>query len=140
MDITKDNFNAALDGLLERIAACDFYAIDLEMTGINSPTSMPEDASMPLQRLYEAKRHAASRFAIIQVGICLFHKMDQSAVAAPPASASQYARYLRMPSVRVADRLGAAAIAAMQSLPVICAATRRCEQTPPPPPPAGPGA
>jgi len=106
MDITRENFGATLDSLLERIASCDFAAVDLEMTGIND-AAHPEDASMTLQQLYEAKRSVAGRFAIIQVGVSLFERKssprraaDQSGVdaalrsvldvPAPSGSADEY--------------------------------------------------
>jgi poly(A)-specific ribonuclease len=89
MDVTRDNFTAVLDELLERIDTCEFYAVDLEMTGI-STTAHPETAQMSLQQLYQAKRHVAGRYSIIQVGICLMEKRGAGAAPKGGNRATEY--------------------------------------------------
>ena len=83
MDITKDNFGSTVDKVCDLLRSCDYYAIDLEMTGIDLPgRAIPEDPCMSPNDLYRIKREVASRFSIIQVGLCTFH---QSPVGSPPA-------------------------------------------------------
>lgn len=88
MQVRRDNFPAVFPHFKELLETCDFYAMDEEMTGINVPevteliTFSPDDA-------YHSKRLAASRYSIIQVGICLFRKV--------PSTSSPVARYVAHP-------------------------------------------
>ncbi|KAG8341151.1 hypothetical protein TRVL_08018 [Trypanosoma vivax] len=77
MQVTRDNFPAVFPKFVELLQTCDFYAIDEEMTGINV-ADKPESITDTPEETYRAKREAASRYSIIQVGICLFHKDDDT--------------------------------------------------------------
>jgi hypothetical protein len=78
MDITSDNFSTSVDDIVRCVSTCDYYAFDLEMTGINF-AALPEDPENAPDDIYRIKRAVASRFNIIQVGLCTFHR------EAPPA-------------------------------------------------------
>lgn len=76
MDISKSNFAASVNEIVSLIERSSFSAIDLEMTGITSP-SLPETALSTPEQAYLAKRDAAKRYNIIQVGLCLFEEVEQ---------------------------------------------------------------
>lgn len=71
MQVNRSTFAATLPHFQELLSSCDFYSFDEEMTGI---AVSEENATMTPDESYTAKRLVASRYSIIQVGICLFHK------------------------------------------------------------------
>lgn len=89
MQVRRDNFPAVFPHFKELIETCDFYAIDEEMTGINVP-EVTESITFSPQDSYQSKRLAASRYSIIQVGVCLFRRV-------PSSSSSPVARYVAYP-------------------------------------------
>ncbi|KAH9593532.1 Ribonuclease CAF1 [Trypanosoma melophagium] len=82
MQVTRDNFPAIFPKFLELLQTCDFYSFDEEMTGINTP-ELPESMTDSPEESYRAKRTVASRYNIIQVGICLFHKDEKNSNSTP---------------------------------------------------------
>ncbi|KPI88353.1 putative Poly(A)-specific ribonuclease PARN [Leptomonas seymouri] len=88
MQVRRDNFPAVFSHFKELLETCDFYALDEEMTGINVP-EVTESITFSPQDAYNSKRLAASRYSIIQVGVCLFRRL--------PPSSSAVARYVAYP-------------------------------------------
>ncbi|CAB4281832.1 unnamed protein product [Prunus armeniaca] len=71
-NVTKSNFEPALAELRRHVAAADFVAIDLEMTGI---TSAPWRDSLEFDRAdvcYLKVKDSAEKFAVLQFGVCPF--------------------------------------------------------------------
>ncbi|RNF00766.1 putative ribonuclease [Trypanosoma rangeli] len=83
MQVTRDTFPVIFPKFVELLKTCDFYAFDEEMTGINT-AELPETITDTPEESYRAKRTVASRYNIIQVGICLFHR-DATAAGSTPA-------------------------------------------------------
>lgn len=81
MQVRRDNFPAVFPHFKELLAECDFYAVDEEMTGISVP-EVTESITFDPQEAYTSKRLAASRYSIIQVGVCLFRKVPSSSPVA----------------------------------------------------------
>ncbi|TPP50293.1 CAF1 ribonuclease family protein [Leishmania donovani] len=81
MQVRRDNFPAVFPHFQELLRTCDFYAIDEEMTGIGVPEVTETITSAPSET-YHSKRLAASRYSIIQVGVCLFRRIPVSSGAA----------------------------------------------------------
>jgi poly(A)-specific ribonuclease len=74
MQVTKQNFNSILEQIKELVPTCEFMSFDEEMTGISISDGKKETvADLPEQR-YQKNRDVASRYKIIQFGICLFHR------------------------------------------------------------------
>lgn len=84
MQVRRDNFPAVFPRFQELLRACDFYAMDEEMTGIGVP-EVTESITFAPTKSYEAKRLAASRYSIIQVGVCLFRRLPAAPGVAGPA-------------------------------------------------------
>ena len=77
MLVTKQGFEAAAAELEQSLASCDFAAIDCEMTGIQ----LGDDSSRPMlsdtpSRRYKKCVKVASKFQLMQVGICPFHASE----------------------------------------------------------------
>ena len=73
MDVTKETFPAVSGQVIDFIKTCDFYAVDCELTGVMVP-SMPEGLCDTPERNYALKGTAATRYSIIQFGVCTFHR------------------------------------------------------------------
>ncbi|XP_050246427.1 poly(A)-specific ribonuclease PARN-like isoform X2 [Quercus robur] len=70
--VTKGNFESALAELRRHVAAADFVAIDLEMSGV---TSAPWRESFEFDRSdvrYLKVKDSAEKFAVVQFGVCPF--------------------------------------------------------------------
>ncbi|KAG6521395.1 hypothetical protein ZIOFF_018512 [Zingiber officinale] len=70
MQVTRSNFNAALEGLRACVEESDFVAVDLEMTGV---TSAPWRDSFEFDRSnvrYLKLKDSAKKFAVVQFGVC----------------------------------------------------------------------
>jgi poly(A)-specific ribonuclease len=70
--VTKHNFDSALSELRRHVAAADFVAIDLEMSGV---TSAPWRESFEFDRSdvrYLKVKDSAEKFAVVQFGVCPF--------------------------------------------------------------------
>lgn len=78
MEVTKDNFAAVVPGFVRLLQECDFYSVDFEMTGINGP--VPAKPACPFGRTvtdaFDEKNHAAQTYCVIQMGVCLFTRVD----------------------------------------------------------------
>lgn len=75
MDTTRENFEEVLPEVLEAIQGCAFVALDLEMSGISltDPQFRTNYGDTPQER-YAKMRPVASRYNIIQLGLCTFTK------------------------------------------------------------------
>ncbi|KAL3734593.1 hypothetical protein ACJRO7_023875 [Eucalyptus globulus] len=60
-NVTRSNFEPALESLREHVRAADYVAIDLEMTGVTSA---------PWRESFEFD--SAEKFAVVQFGVCPF--------------------------------------------------------------------
>jgi DNA polymerase III epsilon subunit-like protein len=79
VNVTKANFVEQSNDLLQHLASAAFVAIDEEMTGISIPgTGRPPKEQAPFQR-YSLLKQVPERYAIIQLGICLFHPVTVTA-------------------------------------------------------------
>ena len=76
MDVTRENFDAALKEIDELLPSCDFVAIDEEMTGIRRSSETDPAPGDTCEARYEKMRVVATTFNLIQVGVCLFRKID----------------------------------------------------------------
>ena len=85
MDLTHANWALESPKLLELLKTASFVAIDEEMTGISTPDQQRIHVEETLQQRYDKIRAAPETYSIIQVGICLYHKVngDDKYVATP---------------------------------------------------------
>lgn len=84
-NVTKSNFESALNGLRRHVKDADFVAVDLEMTGV---TSAPWRESFEFDRFdvqYLKVKDSAEKFAVVQFGVCPFRwdREKQSFIAHP---------------------------------------------------------
>jgi hypothetical protein len=80
VNVTKENFVEQSNDLLRHLPTAAFVAIDEEMTGISIPgTGRPPKEQAPFQR-YPLLKQVPERYAIIQLGICLFHPVVTTAL------------------------------------------------------------
>uniref|UniRef100_A0A5B7BS44 Putative poly(A)-specific ribonuclease PARN n=1 Tax=Davidia involucrata TaxID=16924 RepID=A0A5B7BS44_DAVIN len=71
-NVTKSNFECALNDLRRHVRDADFVSIDLEMTGV---TSAPWRESFEFDRFdvrYLKVKDSAEKFAVVQFGVCPF--------------------------------------------------------------------
>ncbi|KAL6195168.1 hypothetical protein ACLB2K_030789 [Fragaria x ananassa] len=71
-NVTKSNFEPVLAELRRHVAAADFVAVDLEMSGV---TSAPWRDSLEFDRpdvSYLKVKDSAEKFAVLQFGVCPF--------------------------------------------------------------------
>ncbi|RIA82081.1 ribonuclease H-like domain-containing protein [Glomus cerebriforme] len=71
MEILKDNFHQCFPLIQEAIEGADFIAIDTELTGLNERIERIKTFDDPQSR-YTKVRTAATKFLIIQFGICTY--------------------------------------------------------------------
>ncbi|CAB4388675.1 unnamed protein product [Rhizophagus irregularis] len=71
MEIIKNNFHELFPIVQEAIEGADFIAIDTELTGLNESIERIKTFDDPQSR-YTKVRIAATKFLIIQFGICTF--------------------------------------------------------------------
>ncbi|KAJ2666854.1 hypothetical protein IW148_000582 [Coemansia sp. RSA 1199] len=72
MDVTKDNFGQALNEFTAAIGACDFAALDMEMTGLYESREYQPSREDSCDERYAKLRCSVETFGVVQVGICLF--------------------------------------------------------------------
>lgn len=77
MQVNKANFPVVFPHFKKLLKTCSFYAFDEEMTGISVP-EVNQNATQTPEESYQSRREAASRYGIIQVGISLFHRDEES--------------------------------------------------------------
>ena len=96
MDITRENFLDTLPAILEQINQAEFISFDLEMTGIYSSDRSKSNRKDDLpSRRYENMIGVATKFNIIQVGLCTFKKQKPRASKSKPSyEASAYNIYM----------------------------------------------
>ncbi|OVA01058.1 Ribonuclease CAF1 [Macleaya cordata] len=76
-NVTKKNFDSALEDLKKHVRDADFVSVDLEMTGV---TSAPWRESLDFDRFdvrYLKVKDSVEKFAVVQFGVCPF-KWDSS--------------------------------------------------------------
>eukprot|EP00041_Stephanoeca_diplocostata_P014478 m.263850 g.263850 ORF g.263850 m.263850 type:complete len:577 (+) comp19710_c0_seq1:215-1945(+) len=74
MEVTRHNLKDALKDVETHIVNADFYAIDLEMSGID--TSLFRSRGLTPQQTYKRMAEAASKYSMIQFGLSLFLKRE----------------------------------------------------------------
>lgn len=89
-NVTKSNFEQVLAELRRHVAAADFVAVDLEMSGV---TSAPWRDSLEFDRpdvSYLKVKDSAEKFAVLQFGVCPFRwdSSKKSFIAHPSVSLS----------------------------------------------------
>ena len=72
--VSRDGFEEAAAELEAALATCDFVAIDCEMTGITSDDSTRPMLDDTPEARYLKCAHVASKFQLMQVGICPMHQ------------------------------------------------------------------
>ena len=85
MDIFRENFHETFDSLKSKIETCKFWSFDLEMSGINTSDKSQQnrrDDSVDVR--YKKMVSVATKFSIIQFGLCLFHDDGQGGLLASP--------------------------------------------------------
>jgi hypothetical protein len=91
MRVTRLNFKEEFPKIVELLRGCEFYSVDLEMTGIDREDSSSLDVSKFPQNcrflrtaedVFEDKAAAAKLYAPLQIGFSLFHRDSKSQV--PP--------------------------------------------------------
>jgi len=83
MDVTRENFSAAVDALEALLPTAEFVAIDEEMTGIMLDKSTAPHAGDTLETRYQKMKRVTHEFNLIQVGMCLYHREEGKLVARP---------------------------------------------------------
>jgi hypothetical protein len=74
MDITRENFDEHFPEIESKIAECDFCSIDCEFTGITTYKNL-NSFETPKTR-YDKLRKNDQNYLIIQLGLCLFKRID----------------------------------------------------------------
>jgi hypothetical protein len=77
VNVTKANFLDQLRDLLVHLPTASFISIDEEMTGISLPgsrNSRPNKVELPSERYTNLLKEVPERYAILQVGVAVFHK------------------------------------------------------------------
>mmetsp|Transcript_27351 Transcript_27351/g.64259 ORF Transcript_27351/g.64259 Transcript_27351/m.64259 type:complete len:553 (+) Transcript_27351:119-1777(+) len=75
MNVTRENLAEAAAQLEALLPSAAFVAMDEEMTGITLQGQPEQVQDLPSRR-YAKMRNVASRYSIIQFGICLFHETE----------------------------------------------------------------
>ena len=89
VNVTKDNFLEQLRDFLLHLPTASYISIDEEMTGISLPgsrSSRPNKVELPSERYTNTLKEVPERYAILQVGVALFHKNPK--FNAPSSSSS----------------------------------------------------
>lgn len=77
VNVTKSNFLEQLRDLLLHLPTAAFISIDEEMTGISLPgsrNSRPNKVELPSERYTNLIKEVPERYAILTVGVAVFHK------------------------------------------------------------------
>eukprot|EP01083_Nonionella_stella_P038652 105097_1 len=80
MDVTKSNFDFVEKKIQDLLSSCLFVSIDLEFTGLRAESNgrnAPNRNDLPSQ-FYMKSRQMIDNFLMIQVGICLWNKTNES--------------------------------------------------------------
>ncbi|KAI0244691.1 hypothetical protein L0F63_004482 [Massospora cicadina] len=73
MEVTKENFATTLPVIEKALESCEFYAIDLEMTGIVLPGRKINSVENLGER-YQKNRRIARSYLPVQFGLCTFER------------------------------------------------------------------
>lgn len=85
MDVDRDNFAVVFPTFLELLATSKFVAFDEEMTGIFGQGEGSQKRDDTVEERYKKMVTVATKYGIIQFGICLFHESaDGTALVATP--------------------------------------------------------
>ena len=76
MDLNKANFEERLPAVREAISACDFYAIDMEFSGLSTASWRRPSPLDTLETRYQNVRDSASSFMLLQLGVACFKTSD----------------------------------------------------------------
>ncbi|KAJ2584683.1 hypothetical protein GGH95_000219 [Coemansia sp. RSA 1836] len=90
MDVTRDNFAHALAEFRQAISACDFAAIDMEMTGLYEDRAHQPSRLDSKNERYTKLLQSVETFGVIQVGICLFSWVESQPDARRDTSTGYY--------------------------------------------------
>lgn len=95
MIVTKENFQEAVEKLNESFPSASFVSIDEEMTGIFGVTDAERIRrdDVPSSR-YERMVPVASKYRLIQFGLCLFHEKGVNSEGAMQYDTSTYTFFL----------------------------------------------
>mgnify|MGYP000017377075 CR=1 FL=1 len=76
MDVTASNFNSLLPAITDALSTASFVSVDLEMSGITPPKGTPRThlEDTPQER-YEKLKDIPETYAILQLGLTLFHEV-----------------------------------------------------------------
>ncbi|GJN77456.1 hypothetical protein PLIIFM63780_000947 [Purpureocillium lilacinum] len=77
MDVTAENFWQLLPNMLEAIAAADYVAVDLEMSGVMVRDSLTT-GEVSFEQAYARLRSAANTFSAIELGITTMRFVESS--------------------------------------------------------------
>lgn len=83
MKITKLNFDENYDRIVELIEKSEFISFDCEMTGINN-TLQPHKKEDNADERYVKMISVASKYSLIQIGLCCFCKDDNNKLRSYP--------------------------------------------------------
>jgi hypothetical protein len=85
MDVTRDNFVEVYPQFKALLDTCKYFAFDEEMTGILGIGDMQQKRDDTVQLRYQKMVEVATKYSIIQFGVCLFHDSNdgKSVVATP---------------------------------------------------------
>ncbi|KAJ1799413.1 hypothetical protein LPJ59_001845 [Coemansia sp. RSA 2399] len=72
MDVTRENFKTALSEFKRAIEACDFVAMDMEMTGLYENREQQPNRMDTKEERYAKLKRGVETYGVIQVGICMF--------------------------------------------------------------------
>ena len=72
MNLNRHNFAERLPIVREAIAACDFYSIDMEFSGLTTASWRRPSPLDTLETRYQHARDSASSFMLLQLGVCCF--------------------------------------------------------------------
>lgn len=85
MDVDRDNFAVVFPTFVELLATSEFVSFDEEMTGIFGQGEGSQKRDDTVEQRYQKMVTVATKYGIIQFGICLFHESeDGSALVATP--------------------------------------------------------
>ncbi|KAG8346916.1 putative ribonuclease [Trypanosoma vivax] len=77
MNVDKVNCSVVFEDFRSSLERCNFYAVDQEMTGVDSPED-PQLGSMTLDELYQISRKVVNRYMAFQFGISMFTRIKSN--------------------------------------------------------------
>lgn len=126
MDVTRTNFEVVLPAFRQLLATCDFYSMDMEMSGIRfNDQKPPTNPLMTPAEEFAVNFAVAKRYSPIQIGICLFTRVA-TGCAAPVAEGSAGSKAVARPfkPLAVPDGLPDALASVVKPLPAVVADVR----------------